>query len=152
MPNLERAIVIAAQAHAGDADKGGAAYILHPLRVMLAQTSTEARIVAVLHDVVEDTPWTIDKLREEGFSEVVLDALGAVTKRKDEKGSDEGYFRFVRRAATHPIGRLVKLADLRDNADLSRIASPTDEDLRRVEKYRRAIELLEGDASGAPTA
>jgi (p)ppGpp synthase/HD superfamily hydrolase len=110
---------------------------------MLAQTTNEARIVGVLHDVVEDSDWTLEKLRAEGFSDVVLEALGAVTKTPEEEGSDEGYERFVLRAATHAIGRLVKLADLRDNADLSRIAHPSAADLRRVEKYRRAIAMLE---------
>lgn len=142
MSDLERAIAIAVDAHRGAVDKAGAPYILHPLRVMLAQTTNEARIVGVLHDVIEDSPWTLEALRAEGFSETVLQALAAVTKRPDEKGSDEGYERFVRRAATHPIGRAVKLADLQDNADLSRIAAPTPKDLARVARYRRAIAAL----------
>ena len=148
MATLEYAIIIATGAHTGQKDKAGAAYILHPLRVMLAQTTTEARIAAVLHDVVEDSKsWSLDKLREQGFSDAVIGALEAVTKREDEKGSDEGYARFVRRAGAHPLGRLVKLADLRDNSDLSRIASPTAEDLARVEKYRRALTTLEAMAT-----
>jgi (p)ppGpp synthase/HD superfamily hydrolase len=145
MSNLERAIVIAAEAHGGVVDKAGAAYILHPLRVMLAQTTNDARIVGVLHDVVEDSAWTFEALRMEGFSEVVLEALAAVTKTPEEEGSDEGYERFVRRAGASAIGRAVKLADLRDNADLSRIAEPTAADLARVEKYRRAIAVLDGE-------
>jgi (p)ppGpp synthase/HD superfamily hydrolase len=144
MSDLERAIAIAAEAHRGAVDKAGAPYILHPLRVMLAQTTSEARIVGVLHDVVEDSEWTFEALRAEGFSEVVLEALAAVTKTPDEQGSDEGYERFVLRAATNPIGRAVKLADLHDNADLSRIAEPSAADLARVEKYRRAIAVLRG--------
>ena len=144
MATLERAITIATEAHAGVLDKAGAPYIEHPLRVMRAQTSDVARIVAVLHDVVEDHPdWSPDRLRAEGFSDEVLAALDAVTKREDERGSDEGCFRFVRRAAAHPIGRAVKLADLRDNADITRFGSPTDEDRARVEKYRRGIAILE---------
>lgn len=142
MSDLERAITIAAEAHRGAVDKAGAPYILHPLRVMLAQTTDEARIVGVLHDVVEDSEWTLEALRAEGFSETVLDALAAVTKTSDEHGSDEGYERFVRRAAAHPIGRAVKLADLHDNSDLSRIAEPSAADVARVEKYRRAIAVL----------
>lgn len=142
MSDLERAIAISVDAHRGAVDKAGAPYILHPLRVMLAQTTNEARIVGVLHDVVEDSAWTLEALRDEGFSETVLQALAAVTKRPDEKVSDEGYERFVRRAATHPIGRTVKLADLQDNADLSRIAEPTPKDVARVARYRRAIAAL----------
>lgn len=139
MSTLERAIAIAAEAHAGQTDKGGAAYILHPLRVMLRQTSDAARIAAVLHDVCEDCPgWTLVRLRAEGFAEPVLSALAAVTKRDGEPYDD-----FVRRAAGDPIGRQVKLADMQDNCDLTRITNPTDADHARIEKYRRAIALIE---------
>lgn len=134
---LERAIAIAATAHAGQVDKGGSPYILHPLRVMLRMTTLEERIVAVLHDVVEDCAISLDDLRKEGFSEDVLNAIESVTKVTGESYED-----FVERAAQNPIGRVVKLADLEENSDLSRIASPSWEDLERVEKYRRAIGRL----------
>lgn len=134
---LERAIAIAATAHAGQVDKGGAPYILHPLKVMLRMDSLEERIVAVLHDVVEDCGVSLDDLRKEGFSEEVLTAIESVTKVAGESYED-----FVERAAQNPIGRVVKLADLEENSDLSRIASPSWEDLERVEKYRRAIGRL----------
>lgn len=134
---LERAIAIAATAHAGQVDKGGAPYILHPLKVMLRMSSLEERIVAVLHDVVEDCGISLEDLRKEGFSEVVLSAIESVTKVPGESYED-----FVERAAQNPIGRLVKLADLEENSDLSRIASPSWEDLERIEKYRRAIGRL----------
>jgi (p)ppGpp synthase/HD superfamily hydrolase len=134
---LERAIAIAATAHAGQVDKGGAPYILHPLQVMLRMHTLEERIVAVLHDVVEDCGISLDDLRQEGFSEEVLSAIASVTKVPGESYED-----FVERAAQNPIGRVVKLADLEENSDLSRIASPSWEDLERVEKYRRAIGRL----------
>lgn len=134
---LERAIAIAAAAHAGQLDKGGAPYILHPLKVMLRMTTLEERIVAVLHDVVEDCEISLDDLRKEGFSEEVLSAIESVTKVPGESYED-----FVERAAQNPIGRVVKLADLEENSDLSRIASPSWDDLERVEKYRRAIGRL----------
>ncbi|MFP0198390.1 HD domain-containing protein [Pseudomonas sp. PHC1] len=134
---LERAIAIAATAHAGQVDKGGAPYILHPLKVMLRMSSLEERIVAVLHDVVEDCGISLEDLRKEGFSEAVLSAIESVTKMPGESYED-----FVERAAQNPIGRVVKLADLEENSDLSRIASPSWEDLERVEKYRRAIGRL----------
>jgi (p)ppGpp synthase/HD superfamily hydrolase len=138
MSTLERAIAIAAEAHAGQVDKAGAPYVLHPLRVMLGVASPEERIVAVLHDVCEDCPgWTFDRLRTEGFSDRILAALDSVTKR-----DGEDYESFVRRAAADPIGRSVKLADLTDNRDLSRIAAPSQRDYERTEKYRRAIELI----------
>ncbi|KIP91853.1 HD domain-containing protein [Pseudomonas fluorescens] len=134
---LERAIAIAATAHSGQVDKGGAPYILHPLKVMLRMNTLEERIVAVLHDVVEDCGVSLDDLRGEGFSEEVLAAIAAVSKVPGESYDD-----FVDRAAQNPIGRVVKLADLEENSDISRIASPSWEDLERVEKYRRAIARL----------
>ncbi len=138
MSTLERAIALAAEAHAGQVDKAGAPYILHPLRMMLALREADERIVAVLHDVCEDCPgWDFARLRGEGFSERVVRALDAVTKRNGESYED-----FVRRAAADPVGRAVKLADLHDNCDLSRIAAPTARDLARVEKYRRAIAAI----------
>ncbi len=142
MSTLERAIAIAAQGHSGQVDKAGAPYILHPLRVMLGVETNDERIVAVLHDLVEDCPgWTFERLRLEGFSEPVLAGLDAVTNR-----AGEDYQAFVKRAAANPIGIRVKLADLRDNCDLSRIAEPTERDYARIEKYRQAIQSIESGA------
>jgi (p)ppGpp synthase/HD superfamily hydrolase len=139
LSTLERAIAIASEAHAGQVDKAGAPYILHPLRMMLSLSATDERIVAMLHDVCEDCPgWTFDRLRAEGFPDRIVEALDSVTKR-----DGEDYEAFVRRASANPIGRRVKLADLRDNCDLSRIAAPSERDLARIAKYRRAIDLIE---------
>lgn len=150
MPTLERAIAIAAEAHTGQVDKAGAPYILHPLRVMLAMRTTDERIVAVLHDVVEDCPaWTLERLQAEGFSERVVDAVASVTKDRPEKEmSWADYEAFVRRAAANEIGRRVKHADMTDNSDLSRIAEPTEKDYARVAKYRRAIALMASIGQG----
>lgn len=140
MSTLERAIEIAASAHAGQTDKAGAPYILHPLRVMLSVATNDERIVAVLHDVIEDCEgWSFDRLRLEDFSEPVLDALRSVTKQHDA----EDYDSFVERAMANPIGRRVKLADLRDNSDLARITNPSERDFARVAKYQRAIARIE---------
>jgi (p)ppGpp synthase/HD superfamily hydrolase len=141
MATLERAIAIAAMAHEGQVDKAGMPYLLHPLRMMLSVNTLEARITAVLHDVVEDTTVTLEQLRAEGFASEVLEAVEALTKRP---GEENDYDAFIRRVAPNPLAREVKLADLRDNCDLSRIARPTEKDLRRVEKYRKAIDHLEG--------
>jgi (p)ppGpp synthase/HD superfamily hydrolase len=141
MSTLERAIAMAAEAHAGVKDKGGAPYILHPLRMMLKLSTPEERIVAVLHDVCEDCPeWTFERLRTEGFSPSIIEALDSVTKREGEAYRD-----FALRAASNPIGRSVKLADLTDNCDISRIQNPTAEDYCRVAKYVDAIETIQNN-------
>lgn len=137
MSTLERAIAIAAKAHEGQVDKAGAPYILHPLQMMLNLSTMEERITAVLHDVVEDCGVLLEDLRKEGFSESVIEAIDSVTRRPDET-----YEAFVLRAASNPLGRRVKLADLENNSDLSRIANPTARDYERIEKYSRAIETI----------
>ena len=137
MSTLERAIVIAAEAHAGQMDKAGAPYVLHPLRMMLRLSTSDEMIAAVLHDVVEDCGLSLEMLRADGFSEQVLEAIDSVTRR-----AEESYEEFVLRAASNSIGRRVKLGDLLDNSDLSRIKHPTARDYARVEKYRRAIETI----------
>jgi (p)ppGpp synthase/HD superfamily hydrolase len=143
MATLEKAIAIAASAHSGQLDKTGAPYILHPLRMMMRLESTEARIVAVLHDVVEDTPWTLDSLAAEGFSESILQALDCVTKREQED-----YQSFVLRSASHPLARQVKLMDLEDNMNLLRLAQVSEKDLERLRKYHQAWITLRAAAAG----
>ena len=138
MSLLDRAIEIAVKAHAGQVDKGGAPYILHPLRVMLRMQTEEERIVAVLHDVVEDSEITLDDLRSEGFAVAVIEALEALTKRPGESRIDA-----AQRAARIPLARIVKLADNAENSDLSRIPGLTQKDHDRLEEYRKVREILE---------
>ena len=140
MSTLERAIEIAATAHAGQVDKAGQPYILHPLRVMLRVTTREEQIAAVLHDVVEDTTVNLDELKSEGFSDEVLHAVDALTKR-----DGESRLAAASRAAADSIARVVKLADNAENMDLSRIEKPTERDFARLEEYKlvRAV-LLRG--------
>ena len=142
MSTLEHAIALAAQAHAGQVDKAGAPYILHPLRVMMQLQTDEERMAGILHDVVEDSAWTLEGLRAEGFSEQVIGAVDACTRRAHEDYED-----FVLRAAAHSVGRAVKLADLADNMDISRISNPTEHDYKRVAKYRRASAHLHAEHS-----
>jgi hypothetical protein len=142
MPTLERAIQIAAAAHVGTVDKAGAPYILHPLRLMLKMTDEPSAIVAVLHDVVEDSKppnrWGFAELRSEGFSEEVLAALDCVTNR-----AGESYEGFIDRCTLNNIARRVKIADLEDNLDIKRIGHPlTDRDFRRLQKYQKALLAL----------
>lgn len=139
MTTLARAIAIAAQAHEGQVDKAGDPYILHPLRMMFAVESEHEKIAAVLHDVVEDTPWTFEQLRAEGFPAAVVTALEHLTRREGED-----YMAFVERAGRDPVARRVKLADLEDNMRLTRIATVQPKDLERVERYHRAWTYLRG--------
>ncbi len=134
---LEAAISIAALAHKGQPVKGDAAYILHPLRMMMRMKSETAMIVAILHDVVEDTDWTFDNLRERGFSNEVLTALDCVTNRKGEN-----YEQFIERAQTNEIARQVKIADLEDNMNLLRLNEIRAKDLERLEKYHKSWRKL----------
>ncbi len=147
MSTLERAIALAATAHAGQRDKAGAPYIFHPLRMMLKMKTPEAQMASVLHDVVEDCGITPAILLAEGFSSEVVEAVGALTKRIVD-GVEEPYEDFIRRVVQNPIARLVKLADLEDNMDLSRIAHPTEKDFARIEKYRAAKCVLEQSIVG----
>lgn len=136
-PTLEDALALAARAHAGQLDKAGQPYILHPIRVMLRLPDAPARIVAILHDTVEDTDVTLDQLRAAGYPAEILSALDAVTRR-----DTESYEEFVQRSAQDPIGRRVKLADLADNMDLRRLPEVKDKDSDRLERYQRAWSQL----------
>lgn len=137
MSSLEEAIAIAARAHAGQVDKARQPYILHPLKVMLRLQATDERIAAVLHDVVEDTPITLDDLRAAGFSPAVLTAVNALTKRPGETR-----LQAAARAAADPVARAVKLADNAENLDLSRIENPTEKDYARLREYEQVRALL----------
>jgi (p)ppGpp synthase/HD superfamily hydrolase len=145
MATLERAIEIAAAAHAGQVDRAGQPYILHPLRVMLALRGGDERMAAVLHDLVEDTPWTLEQLAAEGFPAAVVEAVGLLTHQATDEAS---YLAYVARLAEHPIARAVKAADLRDNLDETRLPSPTERDRVRLAVYRRALGMLEGSTPG----
>lgn len=139
MSTFERALAIAAEAHAGDTDHLGNPAVLHPLRVMMRLDAPAARIVAVLHDVVEDSTWTVDDLRAEGFAEPVVAAVDALSRREGED-----YFDFVRRAIADPIGRGVKVADLSDNLSQQLQLPDAERDDERVQRYERALALIAG--------
>ena len=134
MSTLERAIQIATEAHRGQVDKAGNDYILHPLRVMELGNTLEEKIVGVLHDVVEDTDWTFERLADEGFSPIILDALRCVTKLSE----DEPYDHFISRVQANPLAITVKLNDLSDNMDIRRLKALTEKDFIRLQKYHKA--------------
>lgn len=140
-PTLEDAIAFAAQCHEGEVLKNGTHFILHPLTVMLDASlqTVEERMVAVLHDVVEDCDVSFDDLRAAGYPGQVVEALTYLTKGKEETYED-----FIGRICAGPaLARAVKLADLRHNMDLSRIPNVTQRDLDRQERYVRAKAALE---------
>jgi len=134
MISLERAISIAASAHAGSLADDKEPYIFHPLRVMLALDTEDERIVGVLHDVVEKTTLTLDNLRSEGLPGHILEAIDSVSRRKGEEYSD-----FVRRTRENSLGRRVKIADLKDNIEKVRLHL---EDLKAREKLAKYEEAL----------
>ncbi len=135
---LDRALALALDAHQGALDKAGKPYILHVLRVMSRMTTDEERLVAILHDVVEDSHHTIEELRATGFPAPVVAAVEKLTK---PEGAD--YMAYVRALRDDPLARALKLADLEDNMDIRRIAEPTEMDLARLQKYRAAWASLQ---------
>jgi len=135
---LKKAIEIAIEAHKGVTDKYGAPYINHVTRVMNLGETEEEKIVGVLHDLVEDTPWTFEQLAAEGFSSEIIDALTCVTKISEE----EDYEEFTLRASRNPLALKVKINDLTDNMDIRRIPVLTEKDLTRLMKYHKAYRFL----------
>ncbi|MFB0845055.1 GTP pyrophosphokinase [Paenibacillus oleatilyticus] len=137
MPDLTKAILIATAAHQAQLDKGNQPYILHPLRLMLQAPDNDSKIVAVLHDVIEDTDVTIEALRQEGFAEHLLEALDCLTRRDNET-----YEEFLQRIKPNALARVVKLLDLEDNRDVRRIKSLSEKDFERLQRYEKAVNYL----------
>lgn len=134
---FEKALHIAQKAHNGQTDKAGKPYILHPIRVAQRCNTDTERIVALLHDVIEDTEITPNNLYSAGFSKTIVDAVLSVTRREYES-----YFKFIERCSLNPIGRIVKIHDLEDNMDITRLDSLTESDLKRLNKYLKAYRYL----------
>ena len=135
---LAKAINLAMQAHAGQTDKAGMPYIGHVMRVMQAGRTIDEKIAGVLHDIVEDTPWTFEALLDEGFPAHIVDALRCVTKLHD----DEPYEEFIQRVKSNPLAVAVKINDLTDNMDIRRLATITEADVQRLRKYLKAYQEL----------
>lgn len=134
----KRALKLSFEAHREQIDKSDMPYVFHPFHLAEQMTDEDTTVVALLHDVVEDTDYTLEDLRQMGFSEKVLEAIALMTHAPDVP-----YMEYVARLKVNPIARAVKLADLRHNSDMSRFDVITPYDLVRAEKYRKAIELLE---------
>lgn len=136
-PMTKKALCIAYKAHEGQVDKTGVPYIFHPFHLAESMTDENSTIVALLHDVIEDTDWTIDDLEKEGFNEDILTALKLMTHNPAEP-----YMDYISKLSTCPVARQVKLADLYHNSDRTRVENPDEKMLKRWEKYDRAIQLL----------
>ena len=134
---FDLALSIAKKAHKGQYDKAGVDYIEHPLFVASLVDTQEEKAVALLHDGLEDSPYTAEKLILASLPETVVSAVQILTKKK---GQD--YQQYLELVKSSPIARRVKLADLKHNSDLSRLATVTEKDLERLEKYKKAIDYL----------
>jgi (p)ppGpp synthase/HD superfamily hydrolase len=134
---LDQAIRLAAEAHAGQTEKNGRPYVLHPLRLMFKMHDELEMAAAVLHDVVEDTDWTLERLTAAGFPSELVRVVDCLTRRPGAP-----YVRYTRRAAANPVARRVKLADLEDNLDLRRLPALAAKDLARTLRYHRAWRTL----------
>lgn len=137
---LDKAAMICVTAHSGQRDKTGRAYFQHPMRVAMRCHSDEEKMVALLHDTIEDTDITAEYLLREGFSQEVVDGILSVTKRKGESYDD-----FVRRAKLNPLGHAVKIHDLEDNLDVMRLDEVSPQMATRMTKYLKALRYLKSE-------
>lgn len=133
----KKALKLCFAAHKDQTDKSGMPYVFHPFHLAEQMPDEDTTIVALLHDVIEDTPYTLDDLRVMGFNEQVLDALALMTHDKRIP-----YMDYVAKIKGNKIARTVKLADLKHNSDLSRLYNVDEKAMKRIEKYRQAIALL----------
>lgn len=136
----KKALKLCFNAHKDQLDKSGLPYVFHPFHLADQMNDENTTIVALLHDIVEDTDYTLKDLREMGFNEEVLGAIELMTH-----GDDVPYMDYVAKIKENPIAKKVKLADLRHNSDITRLDTITQKDLDRAEKYKKAILLLESE-------
>lgn len=137
-PLTKKALVIAYEAHKDQFDKSGIPYVFHPVHLAEQMPDEYSVCVALLHDVVEDSKYTFQNLIDFEFPQEVIDAVKVLTHPKDIP-----YFDYIVCIKNNPIARRVKIADLRHNSDLSRLNKVTEEDLKRIEKYKTALSLLD---------
>lgn len=137
MNTLNTALLIAIKAHKNQFDKSGADYINHPVFVALNVATEDEKIVALLHDVLEDSDFTVEMLKAEGIPDYIIEAVLILTRNEDEN-----YMDYIKRVAKNPLSKNVKIADLIHNMDISRIVKPNNADLKRLKKYKKALEYL----------
>ena len=133
----KKALKLSFAAHKNQLDKGGMPYVYHPFHLAEQMQTEDTVIVALLHDVVEDTACTLQDIAHMGFSQTVVDALACMTHDPCVP-----YLQYIARLSENPVAKTVKLADLRHNSDLSRLDNVDEYALQRVQKYQSAIELL----------
>ena len=136
--NTKKAMKLCFKAHKDQVDKSGMPYVFHPFHVAEQMTDEATTIVALLHDVVEDTDYTLGDIAAEGFGKEILEAVALMTHEDDIP-----YLDYVAKLKENPIARAVKLADLAHNSDLSRIGEIDEETKQRLEKYKKARAILE---------
>ncbi|MDU4651933.1 HD domain-containing protein [Sneathia sanguinegens] len=137
MNNYELALKIATEAHKGQVDKAGVPYINHPLTVASLVDTEEEKIVALLHDTIEDTNITEQDLIDYGFPNEIVEAVKLLTHNKNVP-----YMDYVAKIKDNELARKVKIADLTHNSDLSRLKEITEKDKKRYEKYQKALLYL----------
>lgn len=137
-PMTKIALKLCFEAHKNQIDKSGMPYVFHPFHLAEQMTDEKTTVVALLHDVIEDTEYTLNDLKDKGFTDDVLSAIALMTH-----ADGVPYMEYVALIKTNHIAKTVKLADLRHNSDMSRLDRVTACDRERVEKYKKAIELLE---------
>ena len=134
---VDLALSIARKAHEGQLDKAGVDYIEHPIYVASQVDTEEEKAVALLHDVIEDSLVSAEELLQAGLPETVVTAVQVLTKKKEQD-----YQTYLETVKKNPLARVVKLADLKHNSDLSRLSSITEKDRERLKKYKKAIDFL----------
>lgn len=134
----KRALKLSYEAHKDQVDKSGVPYVFHPFHLAEQMQDEATTCVALLHDIIEDTDYTLDDLSSKGFSDEIVSAIVRMTHNKSVP-----YMEYIARIAENPIAKAVKLADLKHNSDLSRLDIVAEKDLKRVRKYKAAIKLLE---------
>ena len=134
---IKKAMILSYESHRGQYDKGGLPYIFHPFHLAEQMSTEETVVIALLHDVIEDTEYTIQDIADMGFPQVVLDALMCLTHDKAVP-----YMDYISKIKQNPLARVVKLADLQHNSDVSRLNSVDEETVQRIQKYKKAIALL----------
>ena len=139
-PLTKKAMIFAYQAHQGQTDKSGLPYIYHPMHIAEQMEDESTTVCALLHDVVEDTHYTLEDLIKQGYPSEIIEALSLLTHNKDIS-----YMDYVRKINSNKIASTVKLADLQHNSDLSRLEVIDDDALKRIEKYRKAMQILLGE-------